>query len=170
MPPLREHLTDIPALAGHFADRVRKHIGCGPIRYEPTAFCALEASDWPGNVRELENVVSRAILRASARAKHGEMVLVREADLDVRPSAPREASRANAATPSAAVPTESPGRAAAHAALAEGATLRTALERFERELIAVAIESAEGNLAGAARALDVDRSNLHRIAKRLGLK
>ena len=170
VPPLREHLTDIPALAGHFADRVRKHLGCGPIRYEPTAFCALEASDWPGNVRELENVVSRAILRASARARHGQVVLVRESDLDVRPSAPREAATIQAPALVSPPALENPGRLAAQASLAAGATLRIALERFERELVAVAIERADGNLAGAARALDVDRSNLHRIAKRLGLK
>ncbi len=176
VPPLREHLADIPALAGHFADRVRKHIGCGPIRYEPSAFLALEAGDWPGNVRELENVVSRAILRASARAGAGEIVLVREADLDVRAVAggarravdlaPRVGADGDVAGPL----TADPGRAAAAAAVGRGETLRVALERHERELIAAAIERAGGNWAAAARALDVDRSNLHRTAKRLGLK
>ena len=58
----------------------------------------------------------------------------------------------------------------ARSALDRGETLRAALERHERELIAAAIERAAGNWAAAARMLDVDRSNLHRTAKRLGLK
>ena len=176
VPPLREHLGDVPALAGHFADRVRKHIGSGPIRYEPSAFCALEAGDWPGNVRELENVVSRAILRASSRVAPGEIVLVREADLDVRRrvGGPTigELSAADAVMENGVlVDTRSNvGRFAALAALERGETMHDALERHERELIAAAIERTSGNWAAAARALDVDRSNLHRMAKRLGLK
>ncbi|MEZ6015870.1 MAG: nitric oxide reductase transcriptional regulator NorR [Planctomycetota bacterium] len=191
VPPLREHLADIPALAGHCADRVRKHLGCGPIRFEPTALCALEAGEWPGNVRELENVVSRALLRASSRVAPGEVVLVREADLDVRRSAGAGAgapsSRAAAADPpteaagpaadaapraerSAAVAAQRAERSAAVAALDRGDALQVTLARFEREVLAVAIERARGNWAAAARALGVDRSNLHRAAKRLGLK
>ncbi|MEZ6015681.1 MAG: nitric oxide reductase transcriptional regulator NorR [Planctomycetota bacterium] len=178
VPPLREHLGDIAALAGHFSDRVRKHIGCGTIRYDPLALCALEAADWPGNVRELENVVSRAILRASARSAQGEAVLVREGDLDVRRSADAQRSNttASAATngsagdPSTSIEPTQIGRLAAVTALSRGETMRSALERHERDLIAAAIERATGNWAAAARALDVDRSNLHRTAKRLGLK
>jgi len=181
VPPLREHLGDIPILVGHFADRARKHIGCGPIRYEPAALCALEAGDWPGNVRELENVVSRAILRASSRAKAGEVVLVREGDLDVRGRPARgiaASDDADAVRERGAEARQGPerridaalGRRAASEALERGETLRVALERHERELIIAAIEQAEGNWAAAARILDVDRSNLHRIAKRLGLK
>jgi anaerobic nitric oxide reductase transcription regulator len=175
VPPLREHLGDVPALAGHFADRVRKHIGCGPIRYEPSAFCALEAGDWPGNVRELENVVSRAILRASSRVTPGEVVLVRESDLDVRRrvGGPAPEVGGGDATTEGGVASDTRsnvGRFAALAALERGDTMHDALERHERELIAAAIDRASGNWAAAARALDVDRSNLHRMAKRLGLK
>ena len=145
------------------------------LRYEPAAFVALEAGDWPGNVRELENVVSRAILRASSRVGGGEVVLVRESDLDVRersggPRAAARASDAAAGPVSSSTDLRESGRAAALAALDRGETMRAALERHERELIAAAIERASGNWASAARALDVDRSNLHRMARRLGLK
>jgi len=43
-------------------------------------------------------------------------------------------------------------------------------DAFQRRLVAEAIDGAGGNLSAAARALGMDRSNLHRLAKRLGLK
>ena len=168
VPPLREHLEDVPALAGHFADRVRKHIGCGPIRYEPPALRALEGSEWPGNVRELENVVSRAILRAAARSAPGETVVVKERDLDVRGS--ENGSVGRLAGEADGPGGEGLGHRAAVSALERGETLRSALEHHERDLIEAAIDRSAGNWAAAARLLDVDRSNLHRLAKRLGLK
>jgi anaerobic nitric oxide reductase transcription regulator len=171
VPPLRTHLRDVPALAGHFADRIRMNIGCGPVRFEPDALRAMEAGDWPGNVRELENVVSRAVLRASARSQVGEAVAVRTTDLDVRGSGITVARREATDDPSSVnLDPDAVRRAAAHAALERGASMRTALEDHECDLIAAALKRADGNWAAAARALGVDRSNLHRMAKRLGLK
>ncbi|RKZ17363.1 sigma-54-dependent Fis family transcriptional regulator [bacterium] len=43
------------------------------------------------------------------------------------------------------------------------------LEALERKLIATAVQAAAGNLAEAARQLGVDRANLHRRMKRLGI-
>jgi anaerobic nitric oxide reductase transcription regulator len=48
--------------------------------------------------------------------------------------------------------------------------LRAALEDFQRDLIASAVEQNGGNWAAAARALGINRSNLHKLAKRLGIK
>jgi anaerobic nitric oxide reductase transcription regulator len=155
VPPLRERPEDVPALAGHFADRARRRLGTGPIRFGPDAQAALMANPWPGNVRELENVISRGILRAAARAEAGEPVLVREADLDVaRPGGP-------AAEPSPE---------AAPAAPARAVPLREAVEDYKRSLVTSAIERCGGNWAAAARELGLDRGNLHHLARRLGLK
>ena len=43
-------------------------------------------------------------------------------------------------------------------------------DQAERETIAAALRAAGGNVAAAARALGVDRANLHRRLQRLGLK
>ena len=60
IPPLREHLEDVPLLLHHFlqeANRERKK----PLRgFTSSAIAALEAYGWPGNVRELRDLV-RAI-------------------------------------------------------------------------------------------------------------
>ena len=48
--------------------------------------------------------------------------------------------------------------------------LRAATEAFQREAISRALADNHRNWAAAARALELDVANLHRLAKRLGLK
>ena len=70
IPPLREHLEDVPLLLHHFlqeANRERKK----PLQgFTSSAITALETYDWPGNVRELRDLV-RAI---AGKKKQGTMV------------------------------------------------------------------------------------------------
>jgi anaerobic nitric oxide reductase transcription regulator len=63
--------------------------------------------------------------------------------------------------------------AAAHDAVATaavGATLRQAVIDLQRRMIEQALTCQAGNWAGAARQLGLDRGNLQRLARRLGLK
>lgn len=48
--------------------------------------------------------------------------------------------------------------------------LREAVDAFQRNLIAACLERHQHNWASAARELGLDRANLGRMAKRLGLK
>jgi DNA-binding NtrC family response regulator len=57
LPPLRERLEDLPALAAHF-------LGAGATRLTSKALAELRQYGWPGNVRELRNVLRRASLMA----------------------------------------------------------------------------------------------------------
>jgi DNA-binding NtrC family response regulator len=62
LPPLRERMDDVPALARHFLDRVVKmgiHRSCA---LSDNAARALQQYQWPGNIRELENVLMRAVI------------------------------------------------------------------------------------------------------------
>jgi transcriptional regulator with GAF, ATPase, and Fis domain len=62
LPPLRERVQDIPALAEFF---VAKFAAClnKPIELIPDEVMAvLKAHDWPGNIRELQNFIERAVL------------------------------------------------------------------------------------------------------------
>ena len=62
IPPLREHLEDIPLLVNHFI-RVLGKKNRKRVRGVDRNFLeALGKYHWPGNVRELENVVERAII------------------------------------------------------------------------------------------------------------
>jgi anaerobic nitric oxide reductase transcription regulator len=48
--------------------------------------------------------------------------------------------------------------------------LRDAVDATQRRLVRAALDACGGNWADAARRLDVDPSNLHKLARRLGLK
>ena len=59
--------------------------------------------------------------------------------------------------------------AAAPMALVSG-DLREATENYQRQLISACLERHHDNWASAARELGLDRANLGRMAKRLGMK
>lgn len=48
--------------------------------------------------------------------------------------------------------------------------LRAAVGDFQRDLIRAAVYGNSGNWAAAARELGINRGNLHKLAKRLGIK
>jgi two-component system, NtrC family, response regulator HydG len=62
VPPLRDRVEDIPALARYFLERagVRCHRRVSDIT--PEAERCLVSYPWPGNVRELENAIERAVV------------------------------------------------------------------------------------------------------------
>lgn len=154
VPPLREHLEDVPLMIGRFCETVRRQLGLKMIRFAPDTLRALQSYPWPGNVRELENVISRAVLRASAGRQDEELIVVAPQHLG-------EISKLEASAPSqndwtAIAPTVKP--------------LRTAVADFQRDFIRAAVERVSGNWAAASRDLGMNRSNLHKLAKRLGIK
>lgn len=60
IPPLREHPSDIPALAEYHLDRIARRNNQSPKRLTQEALDALLQYHWPGNMRELENVLEQA--------------------------------------------------------------------------------------------------------------
>ena len=64
VPPLREHLEDIPDLVRHCLTRFSAEAGVAAPSIEVAAVDYLQRQPWPGNVRELENVVRHALLLA----------------------------------------------------------------------------------------------------------
>jgi len=65
IPPLRDRVSDIPALAVHLLQRFRAEItGEATDLFTPDALKALQSSSWPGNIRELANVIEHAVILA----------------------------------------------------------------------------------------------------------
>jgi len=62
LPPLRERIDDIPALAQHFLNRAVKMGIHRPCVLSDHALQSLQQYQWPGNIRELENVLTRALI------------------------------------------------------------------------------------------------------------
>ncbi len=163
VPPLRERGGDVALLAGHFCDRSRARLGLGPVRLDAAARGRLGEYGWPGNVRELENVVSRAVLRAAAGVPRGGAVVLAPRDLgrDFGDApVPQAAGAPVVAAPD--VPAGTPGT--------PGTPLRQRVDDFKRREIERALAAAGGNRAAAARALGLHRSNLHHLARRLGMR
>ncbi len=60
LPPLREHLDDLPRLLEHFLERARaRNPKARLVRLGPDAMEALSSYVWPGNIRELEHLIER---------------------------------------------------------------------------------------------------------------
>jgi DNA-binding NtrC family response regulator len=74
MPALRDRITDVPALAGHFLAQVARREGKQPRTLEPQALDLLQQYDWPGNVRELQNICERAAVLCDGKAIHAAML------------------------------------------------------------------------------------------------
>jgi anaerobic nitric oxide reductase transcription regulator len=152
IPPLRERGRDVLVLAGHFLELNRARLGLRCLRLSPDAERALLAYAWPGNIRELEHVISRAALKVLSQAESRTALLSIEAPwlgLDSLPAEPRVA-----AAPLPLAPQES---------------LQQAVDRYQRDLIKSVLEQNAGKWAAAARALQIDPSNLRKLARRLNL-
>jgi DNA-binding NtrC family response regulator len=65
IPPLRDRLEDIPALAEFFLRRFAARLRRPIEGFTPGALDVLKAHPWPGNARELENAIERAVNLAS---------------------------------------------------------------------------------------------------------
>lgn len=156
IPPLRERGPDVLVLAGHFLELNRTRLGLRGLRLSPAAERAVLEYPWPGNVRELEQVISRAALKQLGRGGNRSLILTLEPqvlDLDspLKTAPPLE--------PPAAVDDEGPFQ-----------PLSEAVDDCQRQKIRLALSRCRDNWARAARLLEVDPSNLHKLARRLRLK
>ena len=62
IPPLRERVDDIPALALHFAKQCSRRMGRPVPSIPDKVMDELKQWSWPGNIRELQNVIERAVI------------------------------------------------------------------------------------------------------------
>jgi anaerobic nitric oxide reductase transcription regulator len=159
VPPLRERGRDVLLLTGYFLEQNRARLGLSSLRLSADAQRALLGYAWPGNIRELEHLVGRSALRALAAHKSRPAILTLGVDeLDLRES---DAIPAGGRTADQEPPGASPEATV---------NLRDAVEAYERKLVADSLERNAHNLAATARDLGLDRANLSRLAKRLGLR
>jgi DNA-binding NtrC family response regulator len=156
MPPLRDHVEDIPELAMHFmrtsSQRCRKDI----THIDDDVLAAFKSYAWPGNIRQLENVIERAVV-----ITEGQTLTVSELPSEVFGAA---AAIADDSPPEPALMEE-----AAYTSKPESGNWHSERDRLEREQMVRALAAAQGNKAEAARALGIARSTLVSKLKKLGL-
>ncbi|KGE67621.1 MULTISPECIES: nitric oxide reductase transcriptional regulator NorR [Pseudomonas] len=155
VPPLRERGRDILLLAGYFLEDNRARLGLRSLRMSPGTQKALLDYHWPGNVRELEHLIGRAALKAlSAQPERPRILTIEENVLDLDHETKDEQQQA--------LPTSEPTK--------RGADLKESLDIYQKTLINEALERHQGKWVEVARELGVDRANLSRLAKRLGIR
>jgi formate hydrogenlyase transcriptional activator len=142
VPPLRERRDDIPALVKHFVRRFARQMNRRIEIIPRNTIAAMQQYAWPGNIRELANVVERATILS-----RGPTLEISVAELERR--APRMSH---------------PGASGDHPAT---------FTEFERAHILAVLKEANWIIAGprgAAARLDMKRTTLHSLMKRLGIE
>ena len=143
VPPLRERPEDIPLMLEYFLKVTVAEHSLASKSFTPQAVEVLQAYPWPGNVRELKNMVERLCIMSHGDSEiSAEIVRSHLVDHRRRPSSPNMAVTAN---------------------------LKAAREEFERNYIVQALRQNEKNISRAARFMGIERTNLHRKIKALGI-
>lgn len=157
VPSLKERGEDIGPLSGYFLSRMQRKMGNINLVLSFAAQKSLQTYPWPGNVRELEHVLSRAALKANVgRAIEDRLAIIEPWHLGLEPAS-------GTATISTLAEPEMTD---------EGAEidLRDAVDNFQSAYIKKVLAKFDGNKSKAGKALGVDRSNFHRLLKRLNIE
>ena len=141
MPPLRDHMEDLPAMAEAMVNQMNQKHGRHVSGVAPSILDRMMTYNWPGNVRELRNTIERAVILCQDGAP-----------LDVGHLPPGFAKSVPVAT------------------LASDATMvpvhvGTTVDEAERLLILRTLEATGQNKTRAAEILGVSLKTLHNKLK-----
>lgn len=148
IPPLREHIEDIPDLLNFYVDYLVEHQGLPYRRFNVAAQNRLRNHAWPGNVRELRNLVQHLLILGERLE-----ITVSEVENALITSAPVVETGAGAILPG----------------LSLDRPLREAREAFERLYLQHQLKRAEGSVAQLARLTGMERTHLYRKLRALGI-
>jgi two-component system nitrogen regulation response regulator NtrX len=139
LPPLRDRPEDVPALAARVLEEICTARALAPRTFTHAALALLGALTWPGNLRELREAIDRVVLETADGVIQIEHLL---------PALRLQRT---------------------HAPFAPSGNLREARLRFEREYIASVLQHHGWHMADAAHTLGIQRPNLYRKARQLGI-
>lgn len=144
-PALRDRREDIPMLVKYFAQKFGESNGKPPLKFSDEALSRLKNHNWRGNIRELRNIVERiAILCVDQN--------VSSEDVDIY------------------LMGENPTKANSLDIDPNGRSLREMMDTYEEAIIKNEYDNVNGNVSKLASLLKVDRANLHRKLKSIGIK
>jgi len=142
VPPLRERIEDVCMLADYFLNEFTTAYGRKAKELTEDGYASLEAYSWPGNVRELRNLMERIV------------IMNPQVRVDAR-HIPLQSARG--------------GNRITQNGLDGSASLQDVRETAERDYILKKLEEAKGNVTRTAEMLGLERSNLYRKMKALGI-
>jgi len=152
LPPLRERLSDVPALAASFVREICRREGRCPMRFSDDALRRLQAYEWAGNVRELQNICERAVVLGANLEKAENEIIIPASLIEpwIRVKAEPLTNRAELeAKPAAVTPIHQSAVSAAAADL-----IRT-LDEIEREAIVKTLMKMGRHRQRTAQALGI---------------
>jgi two-component system, NtrC family, nitrogen regulation response regulator NtrX len=141
VPLLRDRGDDVVRLAQHFVAEFAREYGRRPKSFAPAAIDVLKAYHWPGNVRELRNTIERVMIMVPGD-------VIEAADLSFL---------------------EVTGRSAVTPRVGPVVPLFEARDAWERSYILSALAANDGNISRTAEALQLERSNLYKKMRGLGI-
>lgn len=141
VPPLRDRVEDIPLLADYFIGDFAKAYARKAKELTPEAYQALKDYHWPGNVRELKNLMERIV------------IMNPQVRIDARH-----------------IPLNPSRRSMLERHSDNFGSLQEFREAAEREFIEKKLEENSGNVSRTAETLGLERSNLYRKMKALGIQ
>jgi len=139
VPPLRERLDDIPALAKDFMKALYLDANLETKEFSDEAIEILQKYHWPGNIRELKNLVERLVIMSP-----DDVITAK----DIPPPFNQE-----------------PEALAQHESIMTVDSFKEAKARFEKVFIAKKLREFKGNISQTAEAIGIERSNLHKKIK-----
>ena len=148
----------LPLLAVHFLEmfademRVGRGEACLAPTFSESSLEVLMSYHFPGNVRELKDIIEHALIRSRGEAIEAE-------HLHFIDSTVNEMSAQRPAGTESRMP----------AIISEGRGYSEAVEHFQRQLVSQTLAECNGNRHKAARRMKMDRGNLRRLMKRLGV-
>jgi DNA-binding NtrC family response regulator len=144
VPPLRERLSDLPALVESLLRTIASHLRVRPKTIAPDAVELLAAYDWrKNNVRELRNCLERMMIASDA-----EIIGAADAPPEIR-------GLGNEAEGDGSDPTAPPG------------TFRALKAQAERQIVLTALDKHDWRITETAEALGLaDHSSLLKIMRR----
>lgn len=150
IPPLRQHLEDLPVLMDILLMRINRDRQPA-LRLSGGCRQRLLSHDYPGNIRELVNIFERLAVLADDEASEQHLppeLLGLIAPISIRPTTPRQETD-----------TELPADDEL------GESLKAQVQRYERQLILQAVQS-QGSKRKAAQQLGIDIGTLIRKLQR----
>jgi DNA-binding NtrC family response regulator len=145
VPPLRDHCEDVPELLTQCVHWFVDHEGLPYRRFSTAAQNRLRNHSYPGNIRELKNMVQRLLILGADE----------EIGLDEVEAALSSTQTGKGTGQLKSAPTELP--------------LREAREEFERSYLRQLLKACEGSVALVAERAGMERTNLYRKLRALGI-
>ena len=166
LPPLRERVEDIPALARHFFAQASAE-GLPVKSLDIEAMDRLKSYRWPGNVRELENLVRRLAALYSQEVLGVDAI---EAELsESSPATPAAEIDSDESLSSAAERHLRDYFAAHKGGLPPSGLYDRVLREIERPLIQLSLSATRGNQLKAAQLLGLNRNTLRKKVRELDI-